>query len=74
MFIFKKEGPPIIVEVYVDGRAEIFIPQPPTVREKTLSKLFQRSAEMQGIEPGRYHVNYTKVGLRKVEFELTSAE
>lgn len=75
--MFTKEGPPVIVEVYVDGRIDLFIPQPPRFREKALSRMFQKAVmndEIANIKPGRYHFNYTKVGRIHVEAEMTPAE
>jgi hypothetical protein len=77
MMFIKKDGPPLIIEVYVDGRAEVYIPTPPKLREKILSRMFQNSVKKEGIQnikPGRYHFNYTKIGFMSLEAELASAE
>lgn len=76
MFL-KKEGPPIFVEVYVDGRAHARTPHPCTRREIALLKLFEKGVEdgeIRGTEPGQYHFNFTKVGLFNVEAKLSPCD
>lgn len=76
--ILIKKGLPIIIEVYVDGRAGVFMPQPPGFREKLLGRLFLKSLRENGgtenLEPGRYYFNYTKISLFRIEAELELIE
>lgn len=78
MMFIKKEGPPIVIEVYVDGRAGVFMPVPFRLREKILGRMFMKSLRKNGgtknIKPGRYYFNYTKVGAFSLEAELEPAE
>jgi hypothetical protein len=70
--MLKKEGPPIIVEVYVGGRATIFLPKSPTLREKMLSYFLQKNMKEGKLsaKPGRYHFNFTKLNVLSYEAEL----
>lgn len=71
--LIQKEGPPLILEVYVDGRSTVFVPYPPKVREKVLSSLFEKAikkGKIENLKPGRYNFNYTKVAVSGIEAEL----
>jgi hypothetical protein len=73
VIMLKKEGPPIVVEVYTGGRASIFLPKSPTFREKLLSHFLQKNMKNGKLDakPGRYHFNFTKLNVLNYEAELT---
>jgi hypothetical protein len=73
-FKIKKDGPPVFVEVYGDGRAYAKTPSPCSAREIALFKLFEKGVkdgEIRNIEPGCYHWNFTKCTRFTCEAELT---
>ena len=75
---FSKEGPPLLIEIYQDGRYNVELSSPPTHRERHLEWLFKRhvkKGEFNGLKPGRYQMNYTKLNLfTGYEMEIKALE